>query len=461
MMRRRFKSSCFRRVLGHELLESRSLLAGVIGDSPWQNPLDSDDLDCDGIVSAGDVLSAINAINSGAGGDLALKFAPPMLEGRVRSAAANFTDADGDGVLSAGDALQIINRINSQHVDAAIKNLQTLPDQGDAPETAQSLDLSKPFARVLAVISEPTEGEADVDYFKIETTKTLLNVALFSAGSLKFSVYDSLGNYLGGAAAETVSHRPVKADLTVDANNSYFIKVEGVDGGTGHYALSVLNYDEVDFTLVTDSPLGSDLHSDVTPTALTLNRGHVRVASNIDPGETAEADLFSVKTTTAGKLVIGTSAAFPLSVTLTDEQGTVTPIISTHHVIIAKVTADKLYYIKISAASGTDTGAYQLIIVNVPGEPAKSSDPPSPPKPEDVFAKLDVDKSRGLARAEFNVPLPLNSVRFADQIFASWDANDDGVLDLSEFLAGIRSLPSLLPPPPSGSGIPPAPVMPG
>src|SRR6267142_5862344 len=99
--KRRSRSWTLRRVMRHEMLESRSLLAGMVGDSPWQNPLDPNDLNCDGTVGPADALVAINSLNSGVSGDLEHKMAPPGLLGRIVGAASEFMDASGDGQLSA------------------------------------------------------------------------------------------------------------------------------------------------------------------------------------------------------------------------------------------------------------------------------------------------------------------------------------------------------------------------
>jgi len=89
------------------------MLATLTGESPWQNPADGADLNCDGSLSAADALVAINAINSGFSGDLHAKVAPAALWGRVEGAVKDFLDADGDGQLTAVDPLTVINAINS------------------------------------------------------------------------------------------------------------------------------------------------------------------------------------------------------------------------------------------------------------------------------------------------------------------------------------------------------------
>src|SRR6187431_2221098 len=112
-MERKRRVAFLRRILRTEQLESRSLLAGLVGDSPWQNPLDPNDLDSDGVVSPADALSAINALNAGGSGELMTHFAPPQLHGRFENAVSDFLDADGDGNLSASDPLAIINALNA------------------------------------------------------------------------------------------------------------------------------------------------------------------------------------------------------------------------------------------------------------------------------------------------------------------------------------------------------------
>src|SRR3954471_24136047 len=100
--KRRSRGWALRRALRHEALESRSLLAGLTGDSPWQNPLDAMDVNCDGNLTAADAPVTINAFNSGDAGDLRHHVAPPGLLGRVVDAATGFVDASGDGQLTPG-----------------------------------------------------------------------------------------------------------------------------------------------------------------------------------------------------------------------------------------------------------------------------------------------------------------------------------------------------------------------
>src|SRR6478609_4685478 len=138
-MRRKERLAFVRRALLLEGLEQRSMLSGMVGDSPWQNPLDANDLNCDGAVSPSDALTAINAINSGESIDLAGKMAPPQLHGEFETADSSFLDANGDGSLSPGDVLSVINAINA---GGAPGSGATVPDQPGAPAAdAQVIDL--------------------------------------------------------------------------------------------------------------------------------------------------------------------------------------------------------------------------------------------------------------------------------------------------------------------------------
>src|SRR5690242_3805345 len=135
-MNRKQKNTFFkvmRYVPRHEALESRSLLAVMLGDSPFQNPLDANDLNCDGTDSPADALVAINALNAGTSGQLSGHFAPPSLVGQIKGAISDFMDADGDGQLSPGDALQIINGINGGHHGGPPSDLPTTDQQPDTP----------------------------------------------------------------------------------------------------------------------------------------------------------------------------------------------------------------------------------------------------------------------------------------------------------------------------------------
>ena len=374
----------------HELLENRSLLAGMVGDSPWQNPLDPTDLNCDGSVSPSDALVAINAINGGLTGDLSHKMAPPDLLGRVVGAATDFMDADGDGQLSPSDALTVINAINQGWHLGSLNNVPTDDLQPGTPgPDAQQLDVTHGFAKVRSAIN--TDG--DVDVFQVTPTKTQLNVALFSAasGPLHVSVVtvttgDSgpVTTEIGSAATIAGSHAPAKVNVDVTAGTTYYVVVKGDAGVTGLYGLGVLNYNGEDFTPKTDSPLGTDIH-DSTPakaTTLTFDHTHAQVVSNVDSA--GDSDMFKLDATD-GKLVVTAGAAFPLTVQVTDSNGKVLgTITSSDRSVLSMNVATGSYYVSIAAANGTDTGAYRLDVVNAAIPRAARRSRPRSSRPADA-----------------------------------------------------------------------------
>src|SRR3954465_8530374 len=145
-MQSKQKSQFLKRLRIHEALESRCLLAGLTADSPWQNPMDPTDVDSDGQLTAADVLWGINAINAQGSGDLHAKFAPMMLAGHVKGAAAGFLDASGDGRLTSIGPLTIINAINAGlHLGWPHDVSSTDTISGDVGSSAQNIDISNGF----------------------------------------------------------------------------------------------------------------------------------------------------------------------------------------------------------------------------------------------------------------------------------------------------------------------------
>lgn len=465
-MRSREKARFLKRLWMVESLESRSMLATVTGDSPWQNPVDGADLNCDGTLSAADALVAINAINGGVSGDLHAKVAPMALFGRAEGAVNNFLDADGDGQLTAIDPLTVINAINSgRHF--GWDNLPTAEDaQGDVVGSgAQSLDLSHGFAKVRSAINV----DGDVDVFQVAPTKGELNIALISGakGVLHISVVtinlndagqpvlDTDGNPVTTevASADTTadSHEPAKLNVDVKAGTTYYVVVSGDDGVMGGYALAVLNYDAADFTPVTDSPLGTDIHGNKigTATALTLNNGRVEVTSNIDPATTdteADQDFFKIDAV-AGKLAVTADAEFPLSVSILDSTGAVkgTIVASDRSALVMNVPAGT-YYVSVAAGVATDTGAYHLNVVNVttPSFPdhglGHGHGKPGTPVADEIFAQFDTDSSGDLSLVEFQTGLFGNKLIAADLAFHGLDANADGSLSMDEAVALLAKM---------------------
>lgn len=445
--KKRTRGWVLRRALRHEMLESRSLLAGMTGDSPWQNPFDDMDVNCDGNVTAADAMVTINALNSGDGGNLSQHMAPPGLLGRVVGAATGFVDSTGDGQLTAKDALNVINALNAGLHVGSPNNLPPTDQQPDAPgPDAQVIDLSNGFGKVRAAIN--TDG--DVDVFQVTPTKAQLNVALFSGGqAMTVSVVDGAGTELGAASADAGVHRPARVNVDVQAGTTYFLVVKGAAGVTGTYSLSVLNFTGDDFTPQTDSPLGTDIHGDTpaTATTLTLDHGHATVISNIDAA--GDVDMFQIAAID-GKLAVTAGAKFPLSVQISDSTGKVLGSITSSDgsVLAINVTAGN-YFVTIAAANGTDTGAYHVNVTNTSlpvgsgddhDDDNEPSDHPGLPTPQDLFIKIDTSGNSAISLDEFKAGVPFGGTRFADRVFANLDTNGDGSLSLDEFIAGLAKL---------------------
>lgn len=429
-----------RRFLGHEFLEGRNLLAGMISGeegSAFQNPLDANDLNADGAVSAADALAAINSLNSGAAGDLGATFAPPTLHGIVHDAAADYLDATGDGYLSAGDALAVINAINGGLTQGPIRSLPLSEDQGDTVETAATLALGRNFAKALGAI----DPAGDVDIFKFTPTKSQLNVAVFSARGVPLQVTIMSADEGELEAVETAadSRRPVRLNVAVEVNKEYFISVRAAataaPGATGVYGVGVFNYSDDQFRPVTDSELGDDQHDDLngSPTPLELNGNRTVVRSNIDSAQ--DEDAFTLELT-GGKLIVTTSASFPLLITLEPAD----PLLATtsgEHKVIANVAAGT-YQVSVKAADGTATGPYSLRIMHLPLDGTL----PGPPQSalEALFARLDADDDGEITKTEVVPAVPPLTIPVLDRVFDNWDDDSSGTLNFTEFADGFDDL---------------------
>jgi hypothetical protein len=464
-MHSRQKSQFLKRLRLHEALESRCLLASITGDSPWQNPLEPADMDCDSQLTASDVILAINAINAQGSGALHGRYAPSALQGQVIGAASAFLDASGDGELTAMDPLVVINAINAgQHYGWPIDISLTDQQPAVAGSSAQTVDISNGFAKVRSAIN----STGDVDVFQVAPTKSELNISLISgaSGIVHVSVVtvnlddagkpvlDSDGNpvttEISSTSTQSDSHQPAKLNLDVKTDTTYYVIVRGDTGVTGAYALALLNYNMGDFVPVTDSPLGADNHGNTiaTATVLSLNHGHAEVTSNIDSVTTADGpdkDFFQI-TAVNGKLAVSAGAEFPLSVSILDSAGAVKGTItsSDRSALVLDVTAGT-YYVSVAAANGTDTGAYHLTVANatfasLPGLGHGFPGHPQPPTSDHIFAKLDTDGSATVSPAEWEAGIPFGHTRIADAVFNKLDSNQDGTLSLDEFMAGLARL---------------------
>jgi len=418
------------------------MLASLAGGSPWQNPLDPNDLDFDGVVSPGDALAAINMLNAGRSGVLAEKFAPPQLHGHYQGAVSEFLDADGDGSLSAGDALAIINVLNSGQ--SWLGHHAPDVDQADTIEEAQELDVTHGYARMRGVIAKST----DVDFFKVTAIKTELNVALFSRseGAFDLTVVDASGAVLATATIKAGSYRPAKLNLNVVAETTYYVKVTG-DGGP--YAVAVLNFDEQSFLPQPDSELGDDQHGDTieTATTLPLNRGFARVVSNIDSG--TDADMFTL-TAVEGKLIVEADADFSLNVEISGADGSLAVFNTSERHAIAINVAAGTYQITVTGSNSSDMGAYRLRVGSVPRLHDHDGDHESPLAPprrivQKLFEKVDADADGSVTRDEVRGVIGGGPLRLADHVFANWDANKDQALSLDEVITGLATLPPAIP----------------
>lgn len=101
------------------------------GTAPWQNPVESLDVDADGFVAPVDALLIINRLNApiiplGARNEL-----PQIAPGGPQP--PPLVDADGDGFLAPRDVLRIINRLNG-----ATGEGETLEDAAVEVDTADA-----------------------------------------------------------------------------------------------------------------------------------------------------------------------------------------------------------------------------------------------------------------------------------------------------------------------------------
>lgn len=240
------------RKLTVEMLETRTLLAGdLLGASPqfspWQNPLDSSDLNADGSVTPLDAVQAVNALNRGHSGPLEGRLAPPVLNGRVENAIQRFLDANGDTQLTPNDVLQVVNVINRQRPAPAAMEVSPHDQQPDQiGEDVPLLNLSGGLARVYAALN----SGGDVDVFRVIPERNRLGAQLFSFSNMELSVaiVDASGTEVGvprslNLPAESASLR----DVAVTPGATYFVMVSARPDVTGNYALQVINYGDRDY----------------------------------------------------------------------------------------------------------------------------------------------------------------------------------------------------------------------
>ncbi len=117
-----------------------TITVAAAGTSPWQNPVNSLDVNGDGSVSAIDALVDINALNQNLfpGGVLPLPATAPP-----------YYDVNGDGLLTPLDVLTIINYLNSHSTVTAVASPTSSPATAS---TSSSADVSTPTAALSAAV---------------------------------------------------------------------------------------------------------------------------------------------------------------------------------------------------------------------------------------------------------------------------------------------------------------------
>jgi hypothetical protein len=119
------------------------------------------------------------------------------------------------------------------------------------------------------------------------------------------------------------------------------------------------------------------------------------------------------------------------------------------------------YFIAVSAANGTSTGAYRLHVVDAGLRPRGGDDPEDPTDPsgpavpravQELFARIDADDSGAISLVEIQASAPIVvKFRAVEELFAQWDTDESGGLTLDELSAGLARLHPGRPhdPPPS------------
>lgn len=433
------------RGLGHEPLENRSLLAGVAGCSPWQNPEAADDVNADGAVSPLDALVAINAMNERGVGPLSGRFAPPSLQGRVANALEHYVDANGDSQLTPLDALLIINALNSkqsgapsgQSADDGPDNDANEPAEWEdttsvdqQPETigpdAPELILHNGFARVRSAINV----DGDTDVFRLVPTQTQLAVTLVVPNGrvMQVSLVDADGNSLETVATDGVGrHARVTLNAAVMVGNSYYLVVTADAGVTGRYCLGVMNYDPNSFPPLPDAPPGDGHHDehDDRPEP---------------PGPPTAEDLFQkLDTTSDGSLTVDELQALPAPPHVTIDWTAIFAELDANG--DGAVTLDEF-------AAGLPPLA-PLGRPHAPPNhghdgwrerPGHGASPPPRLTPEETFAEIDTDADGlvTLEEMEAQARAP-RLLAILDRIFAAWDVDDSGALTVDEFTMGMSA----------------------
>ena len=374
------RRSAGNRSLGIETLEPRIVLDGTSGlvsafGSPWQNPLDPHDVNNDGILAPNDVIEVLSVTNRRGAGKLTDWSAPPTLHRQVHDVASIFADSNGDGFLSAIDVLQIVHRLNESEVireQVAQEREDAFPDYVDS--AIQSLDLSSGYGHVRTAL----EVEGDVDFVRLMPAHDRLTITGFVDGvssGLLVQLLDGDLEVIESSAA-TISQEGVpepgwSADvaeitLPVEVGSPYYLRVQADDlSSTGHYALSVVNFDAGWWLPISDSSAVQDIHGEIPgndSTTLSLKSGVASVSSFLDRPD--DIDVFRIDVpegvleVSATRLGSPDSAPSSLPLKLYAEDGSLlTTSLSKHAEALTQALSTGTYFVSIEreGAAGVST----------------------------------------------------------------------------------------------------------
>ena len=268
-----------------ESLENRIVLSA----SPWQNPLNSMDINGDTYVTPIDALLPINELNLGVTGMLHESAAPPILHDMMDDVTSFYMDSNGDGYLTPSDVVGIINLlaefdpfVDTEDVPAGEQS-DRYPD---VPGTdAAMLEMDWGYAFVDSELNNAYDADAfqfvasddrvAIDLYNIDVpgglTVELLNTNLETIATSNVGGMDDWGEY--------------NIDVPVEAASTYYIVVTGTTPtDTGEYVLDVYQYEDDWWEPTTDSEQGDDIHGDTSETATTLEieYGYHNLTSHID-----------------------------------------------------------------------------------------------------------------------------------------------------------------------------------
>jgi hypothetical protein len=317
-----------------ESLENRILLSA----SPWQNSLNSMDINGDTYVTPIDALLPINALNLGVVGTLQESTAPPILHDMMDDAAAYYLDSNGDGYLSPSDVISVINLLSdfTPVVDTEEFPAGEQSDRyPDVPGTdAAMLEMDWGYAFVDSELNNAYDADAfqfiasddrvAIDLYNIDVpdglTVELLNIDLETIATSNVGGMDNWGES--------------NIDVPVELASTYYIVITGTTPtDVGEYVLDVYQYEDDWWEPTTDSNQGDDIHGDTpeTATALEIEYGYHNLTSHIDWID--DVDTFQI-TVEQGQLDF---SAYPLDnesllkISVTDDTGELIALIQGNH----------------------------------------------------------------------------------------------------------------------------------